>query len=123
MIPSEEAEQVAFVQWLELMGVKYSAIPNSTFTKSWSVKNRNTRTGLRPGLPDLLVALPGTGVIFIEMKRQKKGVVSKEQKDWIDTLNACPGVQAFVCKGCDEAISTITPYLPAQSRPKSVEIF
>lgn len=111
MIPSEEAEQVALVQWLELMGVKFSAIPNSTYTTSWKVKTRNTRTGLRPGLPDLLIALPGTGLLFIELKRTKGGVVSQAQKDWIAAINSCPGAQAFVCKGADEAIKIIKPLL------------
>lgn len=111
MIPSEEAEQVALVQWLELMGIKFSAIPNSTYTTSWKVKARNTRTGLRPGLPDLLIALPGTGLLFIELKRTKQGVVSKAQQDWIDTINSCPGAQAYVCKGFEAAKAVIEQFI------------
>ena len=111
MIPSEEAEQVMLVQWLELMGLKFSSIPNSTYTTSWKVKTRNTRTGLRPGLPDLLVALPGVGVIWIELKRTKRGVVSAVQQSWVDTLNACPGNQAYICLGADAAIAIIESFI------------
>ena len=111
MIPKEETEQIAFVNWLEAMNIKFSAIPSSTYTKSWSVKNRNTRMGVRPGVPDLMIALPGVGIVWIELKRQKGGVVSQYQKDWIATLNACPGTQAFIAKGCDEAIAIIKPLL------------
>jgi hypothetical protein len=123
MIPSEEAEQVALVQWLELIGLKFSAIPNSTYTTSWKVKTRNTRTGLRPGLPDLLIALPGTGLVFIELKRQKKGVVSTAQREWIETLNACPGVAAHVCKGFEEAKTVIESYKVVQPKPDTAPIF
>lgn len=108
LIPSEESEQVALVEWLEMKGLKFSAIPNSTYTTSWKVKARNKRTGLRPGLPDLLVALPGIGIVFIELKRTKKGVVSSSQKEWIEVLNKCPGTEAIVCRGATEAIAVIT---------------
>ena len=117
MIPSEEAEQVMLVQWLELMGLKFSSIPNSTYTTSWKAKARNTRTGLRPGLPDLLVVIPYTGLLFIELKRTKRGVVSAAQREWIDIINQCPGAQAVVCKGAEAAIAVISQYLPVDSLP------
>ena len=37
------------------------------------------------------------------MKREKGGVVSQEQKDWIQTLNLVEGTRAQVAKGFDEA--------------------
>jgi hypothetical protein len=106
-LPSEELEQATFVQWLELKGIPFSAIPNSTYTTSWKQKAKNTRTGLRPGLPDLLLVLPYSCLVFIEMKKQKRGVVSVAQKQWIETLNTVPNVQAYVCKGADEAIEVV----------------
>ncbi len=100
---TEEAEQVLLVQYLELKGHKFSAIPASTFTKSWSVKARNTRTGVRAGVPDMLIALKNGPLIFIELKRVKpKGVVSQEQKLWIEAIND-RGVGAYVCYGFNEA--------------------
>jgi len=40
---SEDQEQMLLVDWLDLMKIKYTHIPNSTYTSSWSVKNRNKR--------------------------------------------------------------------------------
>ena len=111
IIASEFQEQVMLVQWLDLMGLKYSSIPNSTWTSSIKQKVRNKQSGLRPGLPDLLIALPGTGLLFIELKRTKQGVVSKAQQDWIDTINSCPGAQAYVCKGFEAAKAVIEQFI------------
>lgn len=121
---SEEQEQTIFVNWLEAKNIKFSAIPNSTYTTSWSVKARNKRTGLRPGLPDLIIALPNVGVIFIEMKKKKRGVVSDAQKEWIQVLNSCPGTEAHVCKGADQAIALIETYLtPAPTTRDTADVF
>lgn len=109
MMPTEEVEQANFVHYLELKGLRFTAIPNSTYTKSWAIKNRNTRMGVRAGLPDLLVIVPGK-VIFIEMKREKGGVLSLMQKEWIAALNLA-GTPAHVAKGCLEAINIIESYL------------
>ncbi len=106
-LPSEELEQASFVQWLELKGIPFSAIPNSTYTTSWKQKAKNTRTGLRAGLPDMLIVLPHSCLVFIEMKKQKRGVVSPAQAEWIETLNTVPNVQAYVARGCDEAIAIV----------------
>ena len=75
----EYEEQKLVVKYLELKHIKFTAIPNSTFTKSWSVRVRNKVSGVRPGLPDLFMIINSIG-IFIEMKRKKGGVVSEEQK-------------------------------------------
>lgn len=109
MNPTEYEEQVAFVQWLELKGLKFSSVPNSTWTSSIKQKVRNKATGLRPGLPDLLVIVGGS-LVFIEMKRVKGGVVSPAQRDWIEALNQVSNVQAFVCKGADEAIEIVESF-------------
>lgn len=101
-IPNEEVEQRAFVQWLELKGLPYWHTPNSTFTKSWQIKNRNSALGVKAGIPDLFIVLPH-GLLAIEMKRIKGGVVSPAQKYWLETLNNA-GVKAHVAKGCQEAI-------------------
>lgn len=106
MIPLETDEQQVVVQYLELKGLKFSSIPNSTYTKSWKQKAKNKAEGLRAGLPDLLIVLPNL-LLFIEMKRTKGGVVSPVQKEWIEELNKIDGVKAIVCKGADEAIENI----------------
>lgn len=118
--PLERHEQSAFVDWLELQGLLFTAIPNSTYTTSWAVKRRNYEQGLRKGLPDMLVLIPkdksndgGGYCLFIELKRVKGGSVSKEQRVWLDSINALetPYTQAYVAKGANEAIKIVSHYL------------
>jgi len=99
---TEEQEQEKFVIWLQEMKYKFSALPLSTYTKSWAVKMRNKRQGVRPGVPDLMIIVENF-LVFIEMKRGDGGVISNFQKDWIEKLNSCTGVKAFVCAGAEEA--------------------
>lgn len=105
LVPTEYEEQVAFVQWLELQGYYFTAIPNSTYTKSWNQKRRNTAMGLRPGFPDMVIIARGR-FMCVEMKRVKGGVTSVEQKMWILALRAV-GIPVKVCRGCDEAIAFV----------------
>jgi len=105
LVPLEEEEQAVVVEYLELKGHKFTSIPNSTFTKSWSVKRRNKEQGLRAGLPDL-VCIVNDNLIWIEMKRTKGGTVSQAQKDWIAALEAA-GQTVRVCKGAEAAIEFI----------------
>lgn len=130
MVPLEDDEQTAFVEWCEFLGLRLTSVPNSTWTKSWSQKAKNHRTGLRKGFPDLIVLVPpsrsvnGEGFFLcIEMKRRKGGVVSPEQHGWIDAINALdqPGVAAYVCKGCPEAIELVKKHL--KPMPVQEEMF
>lgn len=106
--PTEAEEQATLVEWLELKGWKFTAIPNSTYTTSHAQKVKNYRQGLRPGLPDLLIVLPDRqGLAFVEMKRVKGGTLSQVQREWIDALDVIDGVCAKVCYGADEAIKLL----------------
>lgn len=126
--PLEDIEQMQFVEWLEIQSLKYTAIPNNTYTKSWAQKLKNKRMGLNRGLSDLLILVSpnqskdGNGyALFFEMKRKKGGVQSKEQKEWEEALNGLktPRVQYYLCKGCDEAIKVVSHYL----KRTSIDIF
>lgn len=115
IIPLEEEEQIALVQWLEALilagkDITFSAIPNSTFTKSWAQKHKNTKTGLRAGLPDLFLII-NNKPLFIEMKRIKNSTTSQEQKNWIDSINRTGLIKAYVCKGFEEARRVVMSYL------------
>lgn len=119
-VPLEDEEQIAFVQWLELVGLRFTSVPNSTYTKSWSQKSKNYYTGLRAGFPDLVVLVPPTRArdglghfLCIEMKRRQGGTVSAVQKDWIAAINALgtAHVEAVVCKGAQEAIDHVNKIL------------
>lgn len=118
--PLERQEQSAFVDWLEAQGLLFSATAQSTYTTSWNQKRLNHVTGLRKGVPDMLVLIPkdkskdgGGYCLFIEMKRLKGGSVSKEQRVWLDSINALetPYTQAYIAKGAAEAIKTVSHYL------------
>ena len=106
-IPLEKDEQKAFCKWLKEnkighfatglgvkleQGVKYIA----------SLKAQ----GHYSGIPDVAVLLGNGKMCFVELKRQKGGVVSEEQKKWIDYLNN-NGYPSKVCKGCNEAIEFV----------------
>ena len=107
--PSEYTEQVNFVKWLTSEGYKFSAIPNSTRT-TWSECNKNTATGVRAGLPDMIVIVDDQ-IVWIEMKKidrksktgKGSGGVSEVQLSWIEELNRCDNCYARVAYGCEEA--------------------
>ncbi len=74
------------------------------------------RAGNKSGVPDLflpvrsdgkLLAYPG---LWIELKRQKRGVLSDDQKWWHAAL-AMQGYQVRVAKGAQMAIAFIKAYL------------
>lgn len=115
VVPSEDEEQMALVEYLELRGLKYTATTNHTYTTSWKQKTHNRKLGLRAGIPDMIVVLPAKGLAFIEMKRKKNSSTTPEQVAWIEALNTCPGVEARVCKGADVAIAFIEELYPASS--------
>lgn len=120
-IPLEIEEQMAFIEWLDLQGLKYTAIPNSTFTKSPNQKAKNRREGLRAGFPDLVVLIPpslskdGEGyMLCIEMKRASKSLstVSKAQKEWQESINELEtNVHAYVAYGFDQSTACVKHYL------------
>lgn len=105
LVPTEDAEQVRFVHWLDDKGYKYTSIPNATFTKSWNQKRRNHMLGLRAGFPDLVVIAEGH-FMAIEMKRKKGGGATPAQKEWVQALTEA-GIPARVCRGADEAIAFV----------------
>lgn len=122
-VPTEDSEQRAFVAWLRLHDIPHWRTPNETYTKSWAQKNKNKALGVSAGIPDLFVVLEGVGLVGIEMKRQRGGVVSPAQKEWITILNKLPNVEVHVTKGCDEAIAVIESYLPQLKRKQTGRIF
>ena len=99
-LPSEHLEQVRLVAWFRKTypDTRIFAIPNGgARTGSQGLKFKSE--GVSPGVPDLFI--PAWGM-WIEMKRQKGGTVSPDQKDWIAYLDDC-GYQCIVGKGFDDA--------------------
>lgn len=106
IVPTEDQEQQAFVQYMQIKGIPHFRVPSETFTRSWSQKAKNKRLGVVKGVPDLFV-INNSKLYAVEMKRTKGSVTSLEQKEWIRRLSEV-NVIAGVCKGCDEAIKFIT---------------
>lgn len=107
LILTEYEEQCLLVEYLEIKRLKFSKIAQETFTKSWGVKMKNKLSGLRRGVPDMIIIIPKKDslntLLFLEMKRTKGGVISPEQKSWIEELDQIPGVVARVANGYEEA--------------------
>jgi hypothetical protein len=113
-VPTEDEEQIEFVKYLVTRGLKHTAIPNHTYNPHHSQQNHNKKLGLNKGLCDMLVALPGIGLAWVEMKRIKGSNTSDEQLEWVDTLNLCPGSEARICKGWREAVAFIEELSPSK---------
>jgi hypothetical protein len=106
-VPSEHLEQVYFVAWFrrEFAGVRIFAIPNGG-SRGIREASRFKAEGVSAGVPDLFVP---AWSLWVEMKRQKGGTVSAEQKDWHQYLLEI-GDTVMVCRGCDDAIAQVTEW-------------
>lgn len=113
---SEYDEQVAFVDWLTLKGYVFTAIPNSTYTRSWSQKRKNTAMGLRAGFPDMVVIADNI-FMCIEMKKTRGGVVSAAQTEWSRHLKKA-GIPMAVCHGAEEAIDFVEQTVSSRKKRK-----
>lgn len=99
-IPTEHEEQREFVKWFRQTHkvVRIFAIPNGG-ARSITTAARLKVEGVSAGVPDLFIP---AWMMWIEMKRQKGGVVSPEQADWIAYLRGA-GYIVLVCKGAEDA--------------------
>ena len=108
VIPTEHDEQVTVVQWLmrQHKDILFFAIPNGGLRSKRTAINLKAE-GVRKGVPDMMI--PAL-FLFVEMKRQKGGTVSPEQKSWLEYLKSC-GYRCEVCRGADDAIEVISRYV------------
>lgn len=117
IIPTELQEQIAVFQWANLMIKKYPILRylNASLNGirlTIGQANLAKKSGLVKGYPDIFLPVRNNTYngLFIELKRVKGGVVSSEQKDFINFLNS-QGYLAVICKGSKEAIKQIESYL------------
>lgn len=118
VVPLEEEEQIAFVQWCRLNNIICHHSGNEVGGSTGAMKARAVKMkkmGTSKGFPDLLVFIPVYGatgeadcyqMCAIEMKRKHGGRVTQEQKEWLEILQAS-GALSAVCKGADEAINFV----------------
>ena len=115
---SEHSEQCKVIEWFELFSRTRGIEPFMLFAiPNGGARNAITGAmlkaeGVRPGIPDLFLAIPAFGFhgLFIEMKKRKTGVLSDAQKNFIYRLED-KGYCAVVCYGFDEAKREIEAYL------------
>lgn len=118
MIPTESQEQQALFQWAafaehslwgELWGLYH--IPNGG-SRNKAEAARLKAEGVKKGVPDICLPVPRGGYhgLYIELKRQKGGRLSEEQKEWLRFLSA-QGYKAVACMGWEDAMGVIDEYL------------
>lgn len=121
MTPTEHQEQCTVINYCDVKKLPIFAIPNanalSSLNKQMAVRSMNKlkQEGLRKGVPDLFMPIASCNYhgLFIEMKRIKGSVISKEQKEWNILLNK-NGYCAVICHGSKDAIDTIDKYIKGE---------
>lgn len=118
IVPLEQDEQIAFVQWCRLNNILVHHSPLEFASSNRAVKVRALKMkkmGTSKGFPDLLVFIPVYGVAkridcyqmcAIEMKRVRGSSTTPEQKEWLKILELA-GIPCAVCKGAKAAIEFI----------------
>lgn len=115
--PHESAEQAAVFQWAAYRTGVYPELDLLYHVPNGGSRNpieaaRLKAQGVKAGVPDLVlpVARGKHHGLYIELKRQKGGRLSDDQKKWLDELTE-QGYLAVRCDGAEAAIKTIEDYL------------
>lgn len=114
--PTEAQEQKRLFEWADgprapiELAMMYH-VPNGGTRNPREAHNLRLQ-GVKSGVPDICLPVPRGPFhgLYIELKRQRGGVVSDNQKAWITALNRV-GYHAVICRGFDEARDVITKYL------------
>ena len=111
---SEALEQRTVCEYLDLRRHLYCHVTNGGSRDVREAANLK-KIGGRAGVPDLLVFEPRGSYhgLAIEMKRDARSAVSKEQRRWANDLNE-RGYLAVVCAGAREAIAAIDAYMRSE---------
>ena len=119
-IPTEDQEQMAIFYWA---GMAQGAIPELALLyaipnggkRAIATAKRMKATGTKAGIPDIClpVARGGYHGLYVELKRVRGGMVSDNQRSWIQALTK-QGYKAVVCRGSEEAIRMISEYLEGE---------
>ena len=106
--PSESDEQIGFLQWFEgrFGGVWIFHIPNGGH-RAMSVAKKMKAEGVKPGVPDLYIP---AWKLWIEMKRETGGRISKDQAAWHEYLEGI-GDTVIVAKGARDASLQVLEFL------------
>lgn len=124
---SEHSEQALVISWANRLQNTYPELRwlhsslNGIFipaprTVVARIINHMKAEGMKKGIPDLFlpVARRSYHGLFIEMKRDDGGVISSEQKAFMQFAEE-QGYLDKVCFGYDEAVETLEWYLKGQT--------
>lgn len=116
-VPKEAQEQIWLFDWCVYASIKYPELDLMYHIPNGGTRNKIEAAhlkaqGVKKGVPDLFlpVAKQGYHGLYIEMKRQKNGVLSADQKTWINNLKQ-QGYRVEVCRGFQEAANILENYL------------
>lgn len=122
IIPLEDDECIAFADWLRMNNIPAAHIANESRSSSRNALIRGAKLkkmGQSKGVWDYEIFVPIKGItgavdcyqqVKVEMKRQKGGTVSPEQKQW-GKIYELAGIPCKVCKGADEAIEFVKSFM------------
>ncbi|MCM1544793.1 MAG: VRR-NUC domain-containing protein [Ruminococcus sp.] len=113
----EDEEQALLFEWAELQKGKYPElkamyhVPNEGKRSAWQGAKMKTE-GLKPGVPDICLPVSRGGFhsLYIELKREKGGRLTENQRTWLDMLCKL-GHYTACCHGAKEAMKVILWYL------------
>lgn len=99
-LPSEHVEQVTLINWFRATypDVRIFAIPNGGWRDQNTAKKLKAE-GVDSGVLDVFIP---AWRLWIEMKRQKGGRLSPEQKSWKEYLEGT-GYRVIVGRGFEDA--------------------
>lgn len=111
---SESEIQEMVVQYLEILERQwkvlwFTASGNWQWQKSIQVKLKMKREWVRAGMPDIFIVF-NSEIVFIELKKEKGGVVSESQEKAILAINKS-WWKAYIAKWFNEAKEIIDKFI------------
>lgn len=119
-LSGETEEQIVLFEWAKMQKNTYPELD-----LLFHIPNEGKRTaqtgaqlkaaGLSSGVPDIClpVAKCGYNALFIELKRQKGGTLSKSQEEWLEKLLKA-GNLAVRCNGFEKAKNVLIKYIKGE---------
>lgn len=116
-VPREDTEQECLFRWAAYQCRVYPELQLMYHIPNGGARDRVTGArlkaqGVKRGVPDIClpVARGGKHGLYIELKRQRGGRVSEDQRMWLDELDK-QGYAVAVCRGWQEAAAEIKQYM------------
>lgn len=107
---TEYEECKVFANYLREQWIRFSHIPNSTWTPSWGQRTKNKLLWVSSWFPDYVIVVPTKEkwpqIVYIEMKVVKWWTISENQYSWIRSIESCWQI-VTVCRWSQEAIEYV----------------